>query len=179
MKQELHPLQIQAQSLISSLYADIRLPPRAAVVAYGNGRYPSLVEILDTFEAYKDTPSVKAYLIENGDLIASAKCAIEELKKPKKAKSEDDVESFEDILKHKPDFVDPFKSFKSVSMHDIETAFSEALSKICKEHLIVNITAVNTPNSKLELAINVKAKSLISTWKDDAIENAKSSHQNS
>jgi len=49
------------------------LPIRAAKLAYSNGRYPTLEEIFDTLDAYKDEKIVIEFVNSNADMIALAK----------------------------------------------------------------------------------------------------------
>lgn len=166
MTNEIHPLQDKAHSVVTALYADLHLPPRAAIAAYSNRQYPTLEEIFDTLETYKDVDLVKAFSDSHAEIIFSAKAQIEELKKPiptplKMADIPFDASSF-------PDFVNAYDCIKRIPLQDIETALSDALSKVCKEHLLLEITSTNTVGRDVELSVKIKPKQLISEWNDDA-----------
>lgn len=167
MNSQIHPLQDKAHSLVTALYADLRLPSRAAIAAYSNGRYPTLEEILDTLNAYEDVDLVKKFVSLNAAFICSAKEKIEESKKPKPAPINVDDIPLGAFMSSEFSVVNAYDCIKKIPLKDIEIALSEALSKVCKEHLLVEITTTNGAGRSVELSAKIEPKHYLSQWEDE------------
>lgn len=171
MINEVHPLQGQSVKLLTALYADRRLPATQAIVNVTNYRYPTIKQILSTLELYKDEELVISFVQENETLISDAKnhlAAHDKLSKEEqnaadKNKSSEDVFS---IIGSKFKIVSAYDCLKAASFKEIENTLSKELSKLCKEHLVVEIESSLVEQRNAELKIRIKPRDYISTWTD-------------
>lgn len=147
MNSEIHQLQKLSPKLLTALYADRRLPPTAAIVAIGNNYYPSIEQILDTLQRYRDVDIVITFVDENAATIEAAKEQIEETKLAaigqKNASQNGTLENEMDIqdvqalennfkeLMHRP--------LKTVSIEQIESAISKALLELLGQEYEVDV----------------------------------------
>lgn len=122
-------------------------------------------------ELFKGEELVVAFVRENEAFIADAKNRLETQKKLL-ADSENTLnqnrfpEDPLSIFEPRFELVDAYKCLKSVSFRDIEDVLSQELSKLCKEHLSLEIEFSQVDKRDAELRIRIKPKEYISTWND-------------
>ena len=151
----IHPLQKASVELLLSLYQDLGLPTTSAMLSVLNGYYPAVNEVLKTLLHYKDQPKVAEFVKNHDSEILSAKEYLEPKAAPEAASPPVENE-FDSFLGSSFVYINAYKSLKSVSIESIESAFSEALSKVCKEELLVEIDSVQ--NSEEGINFNAEMK---------------------
>lgn len=170
MNQDIHPLQHEAITLLEELLKDDRLSVTTAMLNVQKRRYPSVESILSTLNHYADQDLVKKFSERNRELIEQTQKELDE----QKEKEEEARKAEGETRKNKsPNFDDdffsldlrttkPYESIKSIPLTDIETAFSEELSKLCNDELTVTIDSLNPEhepfNSRVEMKVTVKGR---------------------
>lgn len=129
MKNTIHPLQESTVHLLDALYRDKHLDVTSAMLSIQNGRYPSLETILATFQHYESEELVATFVRNNSQLINEAKKQIEEQKEEAQQQAEEN-QPFSDIFGSSFEFISPFKLMKAVSLSEVESVFSNALSEL-------------------------------------------------
>jgi hypothetical protein len=140
----INSLQQNSVQLLNQLYTDKGLVLTKAMLSIQNNYYPSIKEILQTLELYKDVDLVEEFINKNVDEIEKAKRSI-------RSKNESSQSPEFESLKEKalePDFMgffaekDAFKKIKGVSMLSLEDVISKAISKITDSELKVSINSM-------------------------------------
>ena len=155
MEMTIHPLQKASVELLISLYQDLGLPTTGAMLSVINGYYPATNEILKTLHHYKDQPKVIEFVKNHEAVMLSAKESLEQKTAPgttipsAASASETFLGSDFDFK-----FVKAYQALKIAPIESIEKALSEALSKVCKEDLLVEIDSMQ----KSEESINFNAE---------------------
>lgn len=139
MSIDIHQLQVQAEPIVTSLYADLNLPLRAAKFTYSNGRYPTLAEIFDTLDAYKDEELVIQFS-NNADMIASAKevMATPIIAKEKEPDFDNPFGALDNTSERVP-FVSVLDVLKEHSFADIEKCIANALHELTGKKIAVTL----------------------------------------
>lgn len=163
MTSKAHPLQEATVHLLNALYKDKHLPVTRAMLSIQNGHYPDLESILDTLHRYAGVELVTDFSTSNGNLIERTKKEIVEQKAEKTEENAHQSDTFtEDSFGSSFTLVHPYELMKSVSLVEIENAFSTELSKLCNQELIVEIESVQSNQKSLdswaEMKVIVKPK---------------------
>jgi len=164
MENKIHPLQESTVHLLGDLYRDKNLPVTPAMLSVLNGHYPTVDAILATLQRYANETIVAEFISRNSDLIEKTKNEIREQKEQQEQTHEsDDVTIVEEDTWPSFEFINPYEVMKSVSLAAIEESFSQKLSELCDEELVVQIDSVEGVGSSYdctaELKVTVKSKS--------------------
>lgn len=164
MTEEIHPLQESSVTLLKKLYEELHFPATRAMIDIANRCYPSIENILDTLEHYKDKEPVIQFLSKHEAIINNAKEKVRNKRKsPTKKDNKGSIDDYFSSIFGKPqnvEIVDACKCIKSVSLKEIEEAFSKEISNLCKEDLLIEIESLQSVNSSsstnAELKIIIK-----------------------
>jgi hypothetical protein len=168
MNTPIHKLQELSVPLLRKLYEQRDLAITNAMRTALNKYCPSIKDILETLDCYKDDPLVMLFVADHEAIIADAKNPPPEApKKDDQIADENDIFGFPSMGKR----LYPYDCMKEVSLGKIEERLSVALSDVCGEELIVIIDSIKSefsaPHSYAELSIRIKAGSWYCRPKED------------
>lgn len=145
-----HPLQVSAQSVIKTLYAEHNLPVTPALISYTNREYARLEDIIDALDLYSGQDVVQKFYIEHATEIESARALIAKKKEEalKRLEEKTAQENPEDDVPFSSQTSSLFASFFDVtdpgvlrkfSVEQIESSLSSALEQLTGEKLEITL----------------------------------------
>jgi DNA-binding transcriptional MerR regulator len=156
-------LQENSVQLLIRLYTDKRLELTKAMLSIQNNYYPSIEEILQTLELYKEIDLVKEFTksnkaeIENATKSILSKSESASLPEPESHSEEDSGGNFMDFFADK----DAFGKLKEVSLSSLEGVISEGISKITNSALEVSVTSLKA--NKISFGMSAKLHITVSS----------------
>lgn len=149
MSHEPHPLQVSAQAVIKSLYAEHNLPVTPALISYTNREYARLEDIVEALDLHSKVEIVQKFCLERAAEIDSARDLITKKKEDalKRLQEKADAENPEDdvpFAQTKSPFDDFFNVtdpgvLRKFSVEQIESSLSTALEQLTGEKLEITL----------------------------------------
>ena len=159
----INSLQENSVQLLTQLYTDKRLELTKAMLSIQNGYYPSIEEILQTLELYKEIDLVQEFTksnkaeIENAAKSIRSKSESSSLPESESLNEEDSGKDFIDFFSDKG----AFGKLKEVSLSSLEGVISEGISKITNSELEVSVTSLKA--KKISFGMSAKLHITVSS----------------